>query len=190
MIRKIKSQEEIDKKTKRNQRIVVSVMVFLIGFSSLGYAIMSREDSTSGAEIVKYGNLEFTNSNGFWTTTISGKIFYFNNLPEDIKNVSIEGNYSSEEYFGNVLYFVNLNSQSNTVVNALQDSALRMQEACVLELSCTNQELPIKNCSEDNIIIFKESSNSRVYRQERCVFIEGDLSASSDRFVYRLLNIA
>lgn len=190
MIRKIKSQEEIDKKNKRNQRIIVLVMIFLIGFSSLGYAIMSREDNSSDINSVQYGGLEFVNSNDFWTTNINGKVFYFKNLPEDIKNISIEGNYSIQEYSGNVLYFVNLNAKSSTVVYALQDSVLRMQEACIEGTSCTNKDLPIKNCLDNNIIIFKESITNKVFRQEKCVFIEGDLFSGSDRFVYRLLNIA
>lgn len=190
MLRKIKSQEEIDRKNKRNQRIIVLVMIFLIGFSILGYAIMSREDSTKGTDSVQYGGLEFVNSNDFWVTTINGKVFYFSNLPDFIKNISIEGNYSMEEYSNNVLYFINLNPQSSTVVYALQDVVLRMQEACIVDLNCTNKEFPIKNCSEDSIIVFKEALINKVYRQERCVFIEGDLSSGSDRFVYRLLNIA
>ena len=164
------------------------VMVLLIGLSSLGYAIMSREDSTDGTQTITYAGLKFTNSNGFWATQINNKILYFTNLPDDVKNISIEGNYSFADYYNSVLYFVNINPATNTIVSAFDGTVLRMQEACLS--NCTNQELPIKDCGADNIIVFKESSINHVYKQQKCVFIEGDFFAGADRFIYRLFNIA
>ena len=189
MIRKIQTQEDRDRRAKRNKIIISLLIVFLLGLSSLGYAIMSQEDSTQ-ANTVTYGGLKFTNSNGLWTTTINQKQFYFTYLPAELENVSISGNYSLESYYQKPVYIVNINPALNSLMYILQDISLRMQEACLSGESCTKVDLPNKTC-QDNIIIFSEKNMNKtsIVKVDNCVFIYGNFYEGADKMVYKLLNI-
>ena len=189
MIKKIETQEDKDKKAQRNKLIIGIVLVVLIGLSSMGYAIMSRNDSSQQQSAFSYAGLTFVQSNGIWATTINGKTVYFNSLPNETENVSITGNFSFSDYANQVVYFVNENPAANGIYSSLQDIATRMQETCLSGMNCTNPSLPIKNCTSNVIVFTNQQSATRVYKQQNCVFIEGDFFKGADRFLYRLYNI-
>ena len=187
-MKKIITQEEKDRKNKRNQIIVGVTLVSLIILSSLGYAIMSRsEDTTILKE--KYAGLTFQNINGYWTTFVAQKQLYFNKLPEEVLNVSIEGQYSATDYAGQTIYLVNSNPATVTLTDFLSTLALRIQEACLEGQECINSELPVKTC-EDNMFVFKESNETKVYKTQNCVFIEGNHYDAVDRLIYKIYGIA
>lgn len=190
-MRKIQTEAERERKKKRNNIILVVIMVALIGFSSLGYAIMSRNDNQQTNNSATFGGLAFVKSNGYWTTTINDKVFYFSSLPLELQNVSIKGNYSFENYYGKAVYIVNINSAVNGLMYALQDIALRTQEACISGEECLNAEFPVKTCDE-NVIIFSSvnSNETRVIQNNSCVYIYGNFFEGTDKLVYRMLNVA
>lgn len=190
-MRKIQTAQEIEKKRKRNNLILAIIMILLIGVSSLGYAIMSREDTTSTQNTAVYGGLKFEKSNNYWATQVNGKIFYFNFLPQELENISIIGNYSFESYYQQPAYIINLNPAVNGLMYALQDISLRVQEACIQGQNCSNQELPVKTC-EDNVIVFRNANLNitKVTKDKNCVFIDGNFFEGTDKLVYRMLNIA
>lgn len=164
-------------------------MILLIGLSSLGYAIMSKPDSSSTTS-VKYGNLEFVKSNDLWVTTINSGVFYFNNLPGEVANVSISGNYDLNNYSGKTVYFVNINPAVNTLNYLFDGIALRVQEACLVGQNCTKADLPVKNCGE-NVFVFDVLKNeTKVYKNQNCVFLEGNSFEAVDKLIYRFFNIA
>ncbi len=182
-MRKIKSQAEIDKKKKRNQIIIGVILVGLMMFSTIGYSLMDKGGSTT--KTVKYAGLNFISTNGIWT--IEGTQMYFNHLPTELGNVSIEGNYSLESYSNQTLYFVNYSGAGELLINNLQGKIARYQEAC-LDSAC-GQDLPVKNCSKDLVIVFSSSTENRVYQKDKCVFIGGDYTQGVDAFVYKLFGI-
>jgi hypothetical protein len=188
-MRKIETQTDKDKKKKRNNLIVGLIMVVLIGLSSLGYAIMSRTDSTS-TQPVKYGNLEFVKNNDMWITTINSKVYYFYNLPTDVENISIEGTYSLGDYSDKTAYFVNANQAAQTLDETLKSIVIRSQDACLQNATCANNELPIKDCS-NNVFIFDASkTETKVYKKDNCIFLEGNSFLAVDKLIYRFFNIA
>lgn len=195
MLKKIETQEDRDRKAKRNKIIISVVMVLLIGLSSLGYAIMSNNGSSSNgnSDVIQYGGLQFQKYNGVWATTISNKPIYFNSLPTEMQNVSISGNYSLGDYYQKVVYIVNLNSAANSLYSTLNPGtfSLRIQEACLSKEDCKNKDLPIKNCTNDYIFVFSATNSNltSVYKEDNCVFISGDLFKGVDRLLYRLFNI-
>ena len=134
---------------------------------------------------------KFIKSNGYWTTTVNNKLFYFNFLPQELGNVSIVGNYSFERYYQKPVYIVNINAAINGLNYALQDIALRTQAACISGEECLNVELPIKTC-EDNVIIFANSNlnETKVVQNNSCVYIYGNFFEGTDKLVYRMLNVA
>jgi hypothetical protein len=192
-MRKIQTAQDLEKKRKRNNLILAIVMVALIGLSSLGYAIMSRDDTSSTEEKVAiYGGLRFEKTNtGYWATEINGQLFYFNYLPNEVENISIEGNYSFSEYYQTPVYIINSNPAIVLLNYAMENIALRIQEACLSGEKCQNPELPTKTC-EDNLIVFRNANSNltKVSREKNCVFIEGNFFEGTDRLVYKMLNIA
>ncbi len=187
-MKKIISQEEKDKKQKRNKIILSIFLVALIAFSSLGYAIMSRTQDTT-VQRAEYAGLDFVQNNGYWTTVIGQKQLFFNKLPEDVLNITIQGEYSAADYFNEPVYIVNANVATVTLSDFLSSVALRVQDACLEEQECLTLDLPIKTC-EDKVFVFKNSNETKVYKQQNCVFIEGNFFDGVDRLVYKIYGIA
>jgi hypothetical protein len=186
-LRKIESEQEIQKRQKRTQLIVGIVMVSLLLVSTIGYAILSRDESDS-AQTVEYAGKIFVRQNGVWLVKVDDRPFYFFNLPNETADVLVRG-LSFSDYLGKPLYIVNLNSAAQRLVLNLEESYLRWQEACLQE-GC-KENLPLKNCSE-NVISFVEDSveNTRVEKNGSCVFIYGDFEKGTDAFSYGLLGLS
>lgn len=182
-MRKIKSQAEIDKKRKRNQIIVGTVLVVLMMFSTIGYSLMDKTNNS--VKKVKYSGVTFVSSNGLWE--IDGTKMYFNNLPTELENISVEGTYNLNDYANQTVYFVNYSAAGELIINNLRGQIQRYQEAC-LDKAC-GLDLPVKNCSQDLIIIFTNTLENKVYQKDKCVFISGDSPRGVDAFVYKLFNI-
>jgi hypothetical protein len=190
-MRKIKTAQEIEKGRKRNNLILSVGMALLIGLSSLGYAIMSRDDNTDTTNSAVYAGVKFVKSNGYWITEINSKLFYFTYLPQELENVTIIGNYSFEDYYQQPVYIYNQNPAVGSISYALQDVALRIQEACKENSECTNKDLPIKTC-ENNMILFgnPNANSTKITKEDNCVYIDGNFFEGADKLVYRMLNIA
>jgi len=89
------------------------------------------------------------------------------------------------DYAGLPLYIdSDVDSVSSEVVLTLGRFASRVQGACYGECET---DLPEKDCSE-NLIIIRDSLENRVYQEEKCVFIEGDV-ATADAFLFRVLGL-
>lgn len=186
-MRKIQTQEEKDKRKKKNQIIIGIVMIGLLVLSSIGYSIIqSKEDEE---EIEKYGDFEFIRNGEGWMLELDEQVFYFQNLPQEVENISVTGFYSLENYANKPLYFVNSNSAAQEILGNIGRYVLRAQNACLI--SNCSEGLPIKTC-EDNLIVFKEGNETketRVWKEENCVHISGDYLAGVDAFLYKILGV-
>jgi hypothetical protein len=190
MISKIRTKQEIEKQQKRNQLIVGIVLAALMVLSSIGYAVMSNDSGDTATKTVKYGNLVFQQANGYWNVQLSNKILFFNSLPTEVANISSAENISITDYYGKNVYVVNSNSAVNGVAAALEGIVNRLQEACLEGTDCANSEFPVKTC-EDYLIVYNPSViNSSVDKIGNCVYLNGDPFKASDKFIYRLFNIA
>jgi hypothetical protein len=143
-MKRIISQEEKNRKQKRNKIILSIFLVFLIAFSSLGYAIMSRTEDTT-IQRAEYAGLDFVQNNGYWTTIVGQKQLFFNKLPAEVLNVSIQGEYSATDYFNEPVYIVNANTATVTLSDFLSSVALRIQDACLEGEECSSQDFARKN---------------------------------------------
>ena len=67
-MKKIISREEKDKKLKRNQWIIGIVLIFLMIFSTLGFAFSFRvNDNSSINQEIEYNGIKFSrDGTGFW----------------------------------------------------------------------------------------------------------------------------
>lgn len=189
MIKRIKSQSQLDKERKRNQTIVGLVLVFLMVFSSIGYAFLSNDGNSSQTATEKFGNLVFQQQNGLWALQIADRVLFFENLPQDVSEVNISDNISLSNYLGEEVYFVNADTSLSKVASALQNIPSRMQEACLERIKCIGEDLPTKTC-QDNLIVFNFSeSETQVKKEDNCIFLNGNTAKSSDKFIYRLFGI-
>lgn len=188
-MKKIKSEKDIEKKKKKNQIIISVVMIALIGLSTLGYAVMNDDSSSNVDKTFVYAGIKFENVGSYWRILLNQKEFYFRKLPTELGHVEIEGNYSLGDYYQQTIYFVNPNAANEGLFYALNGLALRTQGAC-FEENCEEQNLPTKTC-EDNLIIFRnpEQNETRVTKEENCVFIEGNYFDGVDRLIYKLINL-
>jgi hypothetical protein len=88
---------------------------------------------------------------------------------------------------------VNNNYASQAVIFNIGKYLLRYQEACLnsgnmsVKSGC-NPELPLKTC-EDNLIVYYEGNETKVWQDKNCVYISGDYEQGSEKFIYELLGV-
>ncbi|MDO8661323.1 MAG: hypothetical protein Q7K43_05525 [Candidatus Woesearchaeota archaeon] len=185
-MRALISKEEAERKGKRNQKILVAFLGFIMIASTLGYALQSNDQSTSGETEISYNGYDFVNRNGLW---IWGS-YVFRNLPQEVPDVGTGLN-KEESYQGKpaYIYSENIEAETEILVN-LGQIALRVQKACPQGTSCP-AEIPRKTCS-DNFIIIKEGNNNSIIQDGNCVYIQGakeQLPALADQFLFKILSI-
>ena len=178
----IRTQSDRDKSEKRKKLIVGGILIFLMLFSTAGFAlngIYGNGDQVSGDLNEPYNNGQY------WVYPIEGEEFYFVNKLDEVKDVNLNFEKKLGDYAGINLY---VDSENFLVLQELSINlgryVGRFQEACYG--SC-ERDLPEKECSE-NLIVFRENEESKVSQEENCIFIEGDLK-TVDAFIYRILNI-
>ncbi|MBD3253318.1 hypothetical protein GF386_06295 [Candidatus Pacearchaeota archaeon] len=191
-MKKIISKSEKDKKSRKNQLIVGLVLILLMVLSTLGFALTGRTEDKNN-EKIEYRDVVFIRESGFWISQIKGKNFITTYNAREVENFSFPGYLTIENYRNNPLYFVGDGGNPvSEIARNLEDVALRMQNACLSE-NCS-ENLPVKNCSTDNIIIIKEPLNEEenIYQKENCVFIIGSYqnqTKMADAFLFHLAGI-
>lgn len=196
-MRKITSKELERKKQKRNQLLLGIFLVFVMLGSVFGITIYSFGSSNNQNKKYVFNDYEFYYNNGFWITSINKlnkeNIFIFNFLPNETKYSKLNASLDKKliDYFDKTIYF-----QSDTISSAyslqrnLQPIALRMQKACINSENC-NENVPIKSCENDFIII-QNSSSSEIFQYENCIFIKApkqNLTKITEEFLYRITDI-
>jgi hypothetical protein len=188
-MRKIKTQEEIDRVKKRNQVIIALIFVGLLVFSYLGYALSSRNNDNGSSGVQNYNGLQFVQQGNSWSLQIEQQAYNFQYLPQEVENISIIENLTISNYIDKPLYIVN-NPNYYEIYNNLVRFVSRTQEACLSGTLCENSDLPAKTCN-DNLIVFIDSlsNNTKVWQENNCVYISGDFVRGSDAFIYRIFGI-
>ncbi len=186
MLRKIKTEEQLHRKKRRDQILVGSVMIALLTVSILGYSLISNI-TDSGHSTANELGLKFVRDNGLWRTTIGKTEFGFQNLPSGVSNVSVNGSFNLSQYLNKPLYIVNPNEGYPEILNNIGRYVLRYQQACIASESCDGN-LPTKTCNS-NLIIFKHGNKTSVYQNKNCVYISGDSTKGADAFLYKVLGI-
>jgi hypothetical protein len=186
-MRKIMTKAEIQKKKKRNLVIIGLIMIFLMVFATAAYSFMesSRNKEEAERNIVVENDITFYRFGEFWRAQIADQVFEFSYLPSEVSDVVVEGNFALAEYTGQTIYFNDLQEGSYEIIKNLHAFIQRAQEACVYDETC-DKDLPVKDCF-DNLFIFQESENDKVYKSEKCVYISGDGKKGADAFLYKLL---
>ncbi|PIN80570.1 hypothetical protein COV16_00605 [Candidatus Woesearchaeota archaeon CG10_big_fil_rev_8_21_14_0_10_34_8] len=190
----LESREKKEKKAKRNQLIVAVIMAAILLASSLGYSFYSKENSGSSTKTSKYGGYTFImNENGFWQITLSDLTFMTRFNPSELENISIPILVNSNTYLDRPLYLVSFSSSEKEAANEIARNLgyfpSRIQPSCVEGRQCLADNLPVKNCT-DNVIVLSENNKTRISREDNCVFIEGEnIIKSADSFIFKVLGV-
>ncbi len=182
-MRRIISPEEAEKKRKKNVAILSAVMLVILVIGTAGYAFLS---STAQTQQDQETQIKVpTNLGNQWAVPINNQIFYFKNSPEQVKDIPLSITTNAATYANTIL---SIDSTNNAIISEIESTlgryATRVQQVCA---GACERNLPEKNCSQP-IIIWKDAVEQRVYQNESCVIIEGDMRAV-DRFLYHILNV-
>lgn len=183
-MREIGSEEQIKKKSRRNAVIISIFMLGIMVISSAGYAFITGvENNQDSGE----NNEKIQRVGDYWIFDFQGQTIRLSNAPEDVKNISVSlsSQINIEKYKAKPLYIASENNGvAYEIASSLGNFAPRAQYACYG--NCT-KDLPSKDCY-DNLIVWRESELNRVYQENSCVFIDGDLKAA-DAFLYKMFGM-
>jgi len=190
-MRQIKTQKEIEKKQNRNKAIIAFVFIGLMVLSTAGFALFSGT-GIGNENIRDYNGVEFSlNENGYWEFQIQGQNFQTSYTPEETEQISADF-VSISEINGKPLYFFNSDASSlSEIVYNLGRYASRYQEVCLGGMPCNNPENVVKTC-DDNVIVFRESNESSVIREDNCIFLNsspGNEVLVSNRLIFKALGV-
>lgn len=189
-MRRIISLEDEAKKKKRNQIILVVLLALIMVLSSLGFALqggLGNDSGQSSGNETEYNGFKFVNQNGLW---ILGN-FVFLYAPQQVEDIG-SGIKPASNYQGKPAYIYSEDEEAEIEVAVnLEKIAQRVQRACPEDVVCGDDNLPVKTCS-DNFIIIRESNSSSIIQENNCVFIKGqkeELSKLADQFLFKILGV-
>ncbi|MEK6914194.1 MAG: hypothetical protein AABW83_00940 [Nanoarchaeota archaeon] len=197
-MKKIINYEERKKIAKRNQLIVGILLIFLMIFSTIGFAF-NFNGNENDTEKIKYKDIEFVRDvNGYWTFNFNSNKFYTLYNPQEVSDIQFSTSENIEKYNNKPLYFVgNVGDGFSELYRSLDNYALRISNAC-LDKEC-KENYPIKNCDSDNIIIIRniieiEDMNIKeeIISEKNCVYItvkKENEAKYADAYLFSLLDI-
>jgi hypothetical protein len=194
---KIITKEQRERKNQRNQLIVGGILIFLMVLAVFGYALTVNDNNSSSLKKIKYKDINFVknpDSLDYWQFQYQGYNFITKYNPKEVENISFFSYIGIMDYANKPLYLVGNDGENNMeTVRNLNSFVLRIAEACI-DKNCSGN-LPIKNCSIDNIIVIREpmeNEKERVYQEEKCTLIIANyenMVRYEDAFLFKTLGI-
>ncbi len=189
-MKKILTTEEKNKKSTRNKIIIGVVLAALMVLSVVGYSFFSNLEQDR--DKIEYNGVEFfLNDAGRWQFEIQGFGFSTSYNPLETENISVPILTNINNYAGKPLFFVGEGPAKQEIAFNLQNFIPRMQNACLEEKDC-EEDLPIKNCSESNVIILKEEESIGISIEDNCLFIASPYTEQTrvaDAFLFKILGV-
>ncbi len=193
MIRKLVSKKDLEKKKKRNQYLLGSILIFIL-FGSVFGIIMSSFGTSSKSKKITYNGFPFLQENNYYVLKLGNAEFHFLNNPHAVAALNKEVNMSKtlKDLISKPLYIYSKDyTVSEEIGQNLNQYVQRIQPACLEGKECLENTWPIKTCKE-NFIFVNISQTNKIYEKDNCIFIEGkqeDLSKLTDEFLFRIIGI-
>jgi hypothetical protein len=194
-MKKIITKVEQERKKRRNHIIIGIFLIFIMGFSVIDYSLTKDSTDSSNLKKIDYGGITFLKQSEYWLFSYNGHQFSTIYNPKETEDIPINIKSNLETYSNKPIYYVGSYPEYFSEISRnLNSFILREQMACINGENCS-EDLPIKNCSEDNLIILKEpleNDTERVYQDEGCVFIIASYSNQTkylDSFLFKVLGI-
>ena len=193
-MRKISTKEIKEKKETRSRMIIGIILVSIMILSTAGYSFFSgSQDETKK---IRYNGIEFVKGDIGWEFEIQGNKFLTQYNPEETENITVPVYMTLGSYSAKPLYFVGENSGKQEIARNLAGYASRvLLDVCIEEEDykrCDDENLPIKNCSQENIIITGNSENVEIKQNENCIFIFApyqEQTRTADAFLFGVLGV-
>jgi len=198
-MRKILGQAERNKKNKRNQLFMGLILIFLMVFSTLGFAFGNSISGISNTEEIEHKGVEFIrdSNTGFWSFNIQDINFLTTYNPTEVDDIFFSNYQTIQGYTGKPLYFVGDSTAFSEFDRNLRGRfVVRINNACLSD-ECEG-DFPVKDCSRDNIIIIREPvegefiNQEEIYEDENCVYIIANTHNQiryADAYLFELLGI-
>lgn len=183
-MRRIWSSEEEEGRKKRNQIIISIFILGMLVLSSLGYAFISQDsESSSGSGDKNQQQLP----DGRWQVMIDNQPFIFTHPSSKAESISVSGVPALQYFAASPAVYIASNSTAvNYEIGSTLGRYINLQPAC---FGPCPEDLPEKNCTNNEIlIVWNSSDENRVFTQDNCILIEGDLRAV-DSFLYKVFSI-
>ena len=194
-MKRILTQEQKDKKNKKNQVILGIILIFLMVFSTVGYSLINSQYNAQDTSVIEYNGIKFVQDTGYWSFQVNGNGFLTLYNPSETENVNITNSLSLDNYMGKPLYFDSNSVEAvSEIARNLNGLVLRAQNACINSEECISN-YPIKSCSTDNVIVIrepKEGESERIYQQQNCIFIianEDEQIKYDDRLLFDMIGV-
>ena len=199
-MKKIITRAEREKIKKRNQLLMGVILVILMVFSTIGFALSGRTNSQE-SEVMEYKNIKFIREGGYWRFNYNNKEFISRYNPVEVKDINVPISLRLEDFFNKPLYLSGNSPEVFGEINIfMRDFVERINLACIEEEKESNktdicENLPIKDCKKDNIIIVKESKineSERIYQEDKCIFIESSIENQTlygDALLFKIFDI-
>jgi len=193
-MKKILTKNQQSKKDRMNQLLIGVVLIGLMLFSTLGYALGGK-DSEDSSRKVEYNGITFTKNSDYWIFNYNQQNYNTRHNPEELKDIVVPIQTSLQDYNQKPLYFIGeVNEPALEIIRNLNPFVLRVNSACLPNTNCTN-DAPVKNPSVDNIFIIqepKENQTENVYQQENAIFITASFENQTkyaDAVLFKVLRI-
>ncbi len=192
MIKSMESKRQAEKKRKRNQWIIGGILIFVMFGSVFGIIVNSFGSGGTESGRVEYNGYTFLNQNGYWMTTLGNYQFAFAYPPSEVQRINASGIHYISTYSGAPLYIFSEDySSQGEIYNNLGNIVQRFQGACINETNCP-ENWPVKDCSNNFIIIKLSNDTPSIRQEENCVFIEApqsNITQATDEFLFLMTGI-
>lgn len=184
-MRSLETNEQREARRKKKVQIISYMLLLIMLLSTIGYGfILFSENNPGNNRNNPDNNGQIQTDSGQWVTNFGNQRLIMQSSKEAVKNITVDVFLDINAFKQAPVYIA---SGNNSYV--YQELAYNMNpftykmpaEACYGPCS---QNLPEKNCS-DYLIVYNKSDSSKVYQQDNCVFIEGDMRAV-DAFLYKI----
>jgi len=173
-------------------KVLLAIFIAIIMVSSiLGIISYSSDDVT--VSTLDYHGKSFSLINGKFFLEVNGNNYVFDNSPYDLEDLDADFSLESDKYYllfnpserdNNIDYFM------QKLYLTLSYQGINVQLACDREEGC-DPSLPIKSC-DDYSFYLKKSENTKIYKENNCVVLEGDnvgLNMAVDKVNLVMLNV-
>ncbi len=191
-MKKILTKEEKKRKQTRLKIILGGLLVAIMILSSVGFAFFSSSEKPKTK--IEEGGIEFIlNENGLWEFELQGFKFLTQYTLKETENISAFAFRTMGDYSGKTLFFLGQSPARREIEVNLVSFVPRMQDGCLEDYKerCNNNT-PIKNCSQDNVIILEETEEIKIHQEDNCVFIEApyeEQARAADALLFKILGI-
>jgi hypothetical protein len=156
------------KKQDKNKMYIGIFIVFLMVSSTLGY-LYGSEDSK------KTNGYKFSLTDKGWQVYVDNQYWYFDYLPNDLNFESNIGQITSKVFvvMDDSQYFYELSSKF-----------------ALLGVIVEKIDLGEEDCNSDfSTLIFTYKNDNKIYKDNKCVYFEGNTNVLIDRLFYEALGV-